>query len=63
MFLISSILDKRLEKQCWTLQQFGLLQYWLALTVSSASDANVVMEKGQRKGFVHPFVQDFMIYL
>ena len=28
MFLISSILDKRLEKQCWTLQQ-----YWTFTTL------------------------------
>ena len=42
MFLYSSFLDKRLEKQCWTLQQ------WLTLAVDSARDANADMEKGER---------------
>ena len=38
-FLISSILDKRLEKQCWT------LQHWFALAINSSSGAN----KGKKK--------------
>ena len=44
-YLISSILDldKRLEKQCWT------LQHWLALAVNSSSDANTDMKKGKEK--------------
>ena len=28
-----------------------------------ANDANADMEKEQRKGFIHPFVQDYMIYI
>ena len=50
MFLISSILGKRLEKQYWTLQQCcTFTQHWLALAVNSASDANTDIEKGGKK--------------
>ena len=62
MFLISSILDKRLESDVGLYNNVGLLQHWLALAVNSANDANTNMEKGERKGSIDPFAQDCMIY-